>query len=182
MLQLFFQHLHPVDISQPCAFFVHNCKPLSEVPKPNVQVNPRLPELVAAMVQNGPYISKKVAERVEKTILDKIKTVQKIIEEPKAELLKETRMVENCVKNNPQDPLRLAVNQESLMTTTLQNMEPVKLNNELHFQQCTQFIVSSPQLDDQLLMYPLVFDTSQVIMLNQNPASVLHLVPKENIN
>lgn len=63
-----FYHLHQVDTTQPFAFFVHNCEPQAEVPKPVIQSNERLAQLVAAMVQNGPTISQKAAEKAEKCI------------------------------------------------------------------------------------------------------------------
>ncbi|KAJ8922175.1 hypothetical protein NQ315_004110 [Exocentrus adspersus] len=68
VVKINFYHLHPVDTTQPFAFFVHNCEPQAEVPKPVAQSSEKLAQLVAAMVQNGPTISQKAAEKAEKCI------------------------------------------------------------------------------------------------------------------
>lgn len=76
-----FYHLHPVDTSQPFAFFVHNCEPQAEIPKPVAQSNERLAQLVAAMVQNGPTISQRAAEKAEKCIA-RLSQEQKVKSQP----------------------------------------------------------------------------------------------------
>lgn len=60
--QINFAHLHPVAVTEPYAFFVHDCKPLPEPPKPVVAPNDKLPQLVAEMVQKGLNSTPKAAK------------------------------------------------------------------------------------------------------------------------
>ncbi|XP_018563473.1 uncharacterized protein LOC108905172 [Anoplophora glabripennis] len=83
VVKMNFYHLHPVDTTQPFAFFVHNCEPQAELPKPIIQSNERLAQLVAAMVQNGPTISQKAAEKAEKCIA-RLNQEQKVKTQPQS--------------------------------------------------------------------------------------------------
>ncbi|XP_019870961.2 uncharacterized protein LOC109599411 [Aethina tumida] len=62
VVKINFNHLHEVIIGEPLAFFVHHCKPLAEAPKPPIQSNERLPQLVAEMVQKGLNSTQKLME------------------------------------------------------------------------------------------------------------------------
>ncbi|RZC40920.1 uncharacterized protein BDFB_002768 [Asbolus verrucosus] len=60
VVKINFVHLHQVDTSKRFSFFVHLCDPQPEPPKPVIQPNDRLPQLVAEMVQKGLNASPKV--------------------------------------------------------------------------------------------------------------------------
>ncbi|KRT82057.1 hypothetical protein AMK59_4700 [Oryctes borbonicus] len=53
VVKMNFTHLHTTDPSRRYAFFVHECEPQPEPPKPIVYPNDKLPDLVAKMVQRG---------------------------------------------------------------------------------------------------------------------------------
>lgn len=132
------------------------------------------------MVQNGPYVSKKAAERA----LAKMTIYKKDSENSQDDLIN-CRAVDNGNKGSEEQvSMRMEVNPEASTFATLRNVEPAKfVGNESQIQQYSQFIMGSSQLDDQFIMYPLIFDTPQVIMIDQqNPQPLLRLLPKENIN
>ncbi|CAH0546773.1 unnamed protein product [Brassicogethes aeneus] len=62
VVKINFNHLHAVDTKQPHAFFVHQCEPLAEAPKPHILPNNRLQQLVADMVQKGINSTQKLLE------------------------------------------------------------------------------------------------------------------------
>lgn len=168
-----------MDISQPYVFFVHKCKP-QDVPMPVVQPNPRLPELVAAMVQNGPNISRRAAEKAERSLSSKINSTPDVISQQQAQ---NNNLSSNIQYFEASSDQAMPVHQISMPTQfsmegvqniSFQNLEPLK---QTSVQQCTQFIIT-PQFDlsDYFLMcQPVVLDTSQVIVPTQNNTS--HFLP-----
>ncbi|CAH1998507.1 unnamed protein product [Acanthoscelides obtectus] len=192
VVKLNFYHLHPVDPTQPFAFFVHKCEPQPDLPKQIIQPNERLPELVAAMVQNAPNISQKAAEKVEMTLMAKLGSTLSQIADKQEESQVRTGQIDSEVISqqinhiNPVcetigdinlyvDTTASAIQQTQFishgdpLTVEISNIpiESVKLEEQQP--QLQQFIVSAPQFDVTehfLMCQPLVFDTSQVIPLN----------------
>ncbi|KAJ8934560.1 hypothetical protein NQ314_013278 [Rhamnusium bicolor] len=168
VVKMNFYHLHSVDTTQHFAFFVHNCDPQLDVPKPVIQPNERLPQLIAAMVQNGPSVSQKAAEKAEKCIARLNNNEQKLHTNP------QQLVVSYAGENSQQLLLQDSLNLESqsvelVQNVSLQTLENVKLEGQSQVQHsCTQFVVT-PQFDMSehfLMCQPLMFETSQVIPLS----------------
>ncbi|KAJ8952024.1 hypothetical protein NQ318_023465 [Aromia moschata] len=166
VVKMNFCHLHHVDTTQPFAFFVHTCEPQPNIPKPIIQPNDRLPQLIAAMVQNGPSVSQKAAEKAEKCIARLNKHLRN---HPNLKAIFEAD--NNQQPQLIQDPVSLETQTVQLMQNVpLQTLENVKLESQAQLQHgCTQFVVSAPQFDMSehfLMCQPLMFETSQVIPLS----------------
>lgn len=56
-----------MDTTKRFAFFVHECKPLPEPPKPVIAPNDKLPQLVAEMVQKGLNATPKAVKNLNPT-------------------------------------------------------------------------------------------------------------------
>ncbi|KAG5894210.1 hypothetical protein JTB14_038380 [Gonioctena quinquepunctata] len=177
-----FQHLHKVDMSQSLAFFVHRCLPQEEPPKRIIHPNERLPELIAAMVQNGPSVSEKTAARAKQYIGR--------IEEQNDTSTNQFGMhhEENTLQTDlGQDPLQVGeLVPNEVQDTTFQNIESIRFDVLANNDRCPQFVVNSlntpNQLDvgEQFLMYPLVFDVPQFITLSTQSLApqFVHILPK----
>ncbi|XP_057661866.1 uncharacterized protein LOC130897168 [Diorhabda carinulata] len=175
-----FQHLHSVDTSATNAFFVHQCCPQQNIPPPPIQPNIRLPQLVANMLNNGPEVSRKAAEKAEK-IMAKLNETNSLNPETPSQLI--VNYEGNIQQQKTQQPICIEVVGN---TTTFDQAEPVKLESQLNDQHYTQYVVNAPQFDvtDQVLMYqPFLLDVPQFISLttpNLAP-QYLHLPPKVDI-
>lgn len=178
VFQINFIHLHTVDTTKPLAFFVHNCEPLPEAPKPRIQPNDRLPQLVAEMVQKGLNASPKVVnldpQPQELKLVNNNDTGKEVVTHLFQENLLETLVSVNKAPDIDsqedhqliQDTLQLAQMQpqtiQLVQNVPIQNMDTIKLELPSHLQQYTQLVVS--ELPEHLLMcQSLMFDTSQVI-------------------
>ncbi|CAG9864513.1 unnamed protein product [Phyllotreta striolata] len=156
-VKMTFHHLHQVDTAQPSAFLVHRCSPQQDVPRVPIQPNARLPELVAAVVQKGPEISRKAAEKAEK-IMAKLNHTNQTALDCEA----------TAASNNKQ------LNVEVIGDPSPDTVESIKLETYLSDPQYTQFIVNTPQFDfsDQVFMYqPLVLDVPQLISLTAHSSA-----------
>lgn len=180
--------MHDVDTRLPFAFFVHNCEPLSELPPSVIHPNERLPQLVAEMVQKGPSTSKKLAKDANdrQNNLKRITTLEQsrysAIQRP---FLTSHNAEHNLSSTNGNQKLH-SVNEAGLSGSdgNLSNLEsqPIPLLPDLHpmepvklelppLSQFTQVVVSGPQMDmpeSMLMCQPFMFDTSQVIPINNH--------------
>nr|CAH7723063.1 unnamed protein product [Callosobruchus chinensis] len=132
VVKINFYHLHPVDPTKRFAFFVHKCEPQLDLPKPIIQPNERLPELVAAMLKNGPNISQRAAEKVEKTLLAKLGTTLNQTEDKQEQSQNEISQVQNTVLSdnvlqmpqqmtNPVNPTCETISDINLYVDTIAN-------------------------------------------------------------
>ncbi|XP_028131292.2 uncharacterized protein LOC114326995 [Diabrotica virgifera virgifera] len=177
VVKITFHHLHPVDTSKPQAFFVHNCSPQENVPISPVQPNARLQELVASMVNNGPEISRKAAEKAEKIIA-------KLNENNQSSSNPSNQLVVNY-EGNIQQQKNVCL--EVVESMTLDQVEANKLESTLTNQHFTQYVINtSPHIDitDHVLMYqPFVLDVPQIISLTSPtlPTQFLQIQPKPDV-
>ncbi|KAJ8982302.1 hypothetical protein NQ317_001162 [Molorchus minor] len=185
VVKINFYHLHPVDITQPYAFFVHNCPPQPDIPRPVTQPNNKLPQLVAAMVQNAANVSQKVAEKAEKCIAERLNNDSSGT--PQKPLLitfeKATSPHLELTNTLNQDQLNETV--ELFQNIPLQTLENVKFTAPSIQQGTTQFIVGTSQFDmtDHYLMcQPLLFETSQVIPFSTNGLPSHFVQIQSNLN
>lgn len=178
----------------PFAFFVHTCEPQPEAPKPIIQPNDRLPQLVAEMVQKGLKAFPKVpVSNITQTISvhtpelqqQKNQSMPQICENKEItndmmKSIQTTQMIDPKLLHNEQ-LLHTQMQLSSLDDHTIQvgqivpiqNMETLKLQVQPQLQQLTQVVVAAPQLDmtEPLLMCQptLMFDPSQVIPVTTLP-------------
>lgn len=156
-----FYHLHPVDTSQPFAFFVHSCEPQAEIPKPIAQSNERLAQLVAAMVQNGPTISQRAAEKAEKCIA-RLNQEQKVKSHSESQPLQQLQS---------QPLLQQSHQSESLSDSQLM-MQQVP-------QSQPQLIVSYGDTSQQLLQDSLAVESQTVELVQSLPLQSLESIKLE---
>lgn len=175
--QLNFIHLHKVDTTLPYAFFVHNCEPQPEAPKPVAHPNDKLPQLVAEMVQKGLNAAPKVtpvnnngsAMNMHHTI--NTPHVQDVNQMQKTTPLSTGHLKPNCEDNMlKMEQVTQIIDQKFLQSDQLihaqlhlpnmddqniqvgqilpmQNLETIKLQVQPQIQQLTQVVVAAPQLD-----------------------------------
>jgi hypothetical protein len=171
VVKINFTHLHQVDTSKPFAFFVHVCDPQPELPKPVIQPNDRLPQLVAEMVQKGLNASPKVVNpnpqptEHNKQINNESKDQTQLFQTNLLQDL-EDKSLENhqtpIIHENIQLPSMQQQTIQLVQNLPIQGMETIKLELPSHLQQYTQFVVSD--MSEPLLMcQSLMLDTSQVI-------------------
>lgn len=171
-----------MDTTQPFAFFVHTCEPQPEAPKPVIQPNDRLPQLVAEMVQKGLNASPKVP--LSNSLLNSRQMIT--VQTPEVQHLDQQRnllMPQICTtKDMTSDTMKSVqptqmidakfLHSDQLLHTQMQlssiddhtiqvgqilpmqNMEGLKLQMQPQIQQLTQVVVATPQLDmtEPLLM------------------------------
>ncbi|KYB28868.1 uncharacterized protein LOC103312268 [Tribolium castaneum] len=166
VVKINFMHLHQVDTTKPYAFFVHTCEPQPEPPKPIIQPNERLPQLVAEMVQKGLNASPKVVNP--NPVTTELKQTGKEEQLFQTNLLEELgeKTMENeqhaVIQENIQLPSMQQQTIQLVQNLPIQGMETIKLELPPHLQQYTQFVVSD--MSEPLLMcQSLMLDTSQVI-------------------
>lgn len=181
-----FQHLHPVDTAIPFAFFVHHCSPQQNIPQLQIQPNTRLPELVAAMVQNGPVVSRKAAEKAEKIIAKLNEATDNTTNNSTDDQTETNEIIVNYEENAHKEDINEQIQPvcvEVLGSTPVDPVEPIKLETYLTDPQYAQFVLNAPQFDftDQVLMYqPFVLDVPQFIALapTNMTQQFLHIQPK----
>lgn len=159
-----------MDTQNPFAFFVHNCEPLAEAPRPNIQSNEKLPKLVADMVLKGLNASPKV---LSPNVSNDTKIFQKHIsnelEEKSANIVQPVEQKLEISQHLMQNHLQVQNMEQMQLNQTLpvQNLDTIKLQIQPQLQQLTQVVVNTPQLDisEPLLMCQptLMFDPSQII-------------------
>lgn len=177
-------HLHVVDIQYPFAFFVHNCEPQSEAPRPNIQSNEKLPKLISDIVMKGLNATSKIniqqnnfisndmlRDNEKKTPLMSMPVIQE-------KLNISTQILQNHHIHNL-EPIHIN------STMPLQGIETIKVQVQPPLQQLTQVVVSAPQIDvsESLLMCQptLMFDPSQVIPVSTHTLPH-HFVHTHNIH
>ncbi|XP_063911434.1 uncharacterized protein LOC135128454 [Zophobas morio] len=177
VVKINFIHLHKVDTLKPFAFFVHVCEPQPEPPKPIIQPNDRLPQLVAEMVQKGLNASPKVVNLNPQTVEQPKQIDNNLVrkEDIQTQQLFQTSILEDLEGNKSMENLQGQIIPENIQLPSMQQqtiqlvqnlpiqgMETIKLELPSHLQQYTQFVVSD--ISEPLLMcQSLMLDTSQVI-------------------
>ena len=162
---------------KPFAFFVHVCEPQPEPPKPIIQPNDRLPQLVAEMVQKGLNASPKVVNLNPQTVEQPKQIDNNLVrkEDIQTQQLFQTSILEDLEGNKSMENLQGQIIPENIQLPSMQQqtiqlvqnlpiqgMETIKLELPSHLQQYTQFVVSD--ISEPLLMcQSLMLDTSQVI-------------------
>ncbi|XP_023013468.2 uncharacterized protein [Leptinotarsa decemlineata] len=185
VVKMNFHHLHEVDTTPPFSFFVHHCLPQQTPPQRPIKPNERLPELVAAMVQSGPSVSRKTAARANEIIgrLDNQNKPNQFVINYEENILQTVAHTDSSNVEETEPDLG--------QSTTFQNMEPVKFDVLGTYDKCTQFVLNPmnnvSQLDagEQFLMYPLVFEVPQIVTISTQslPPQFVHILPKsENDN
>lgn len=170
LFQINFIHLHPVDTLRPYAFFVHVCDPQAEAPKPIMQPNDRLPQLVAEMVQKGLNASPKVVDhnptqQIENNVRKEADLFQTniLLEDLQDKTLESPQIIQD----NFQFPNLQPHTVQLVQNLPIQGMETIKLELPSHLQHYAQFVVSD--VSEPLLMcQSLMLDTAQIIPLTNH--------------
>lgn len=180
-------HLHVVDTQYPFAFFVHNCEPQAEPPRPIVQSNDKLPKIISDIVAKNLNTTAKSDVHQNNYINNTNKSQNNVKLEGKKSYIS-MPLIEDKLGLSPQ--LMQAhtiqnIDQIHLNTAMpLQGIETIKLQVQPSLQPLTQVVVSAPQIDmaESLVMcQPLMFDPTQIIPVTTH-ALPHHFVHTHNIH
>lgn len=180
--------------TNPFAFFVHNCEPLPEPPKPVITPNNRLPQLVAEMVQKGLNSTPKAVKNLNTSTALKSANKQQQQLQDALPVLQQQQKINNCLPHQQEkiETTQSTPQTDTILQSPLQYVDdPVQINeiipiqniDNIKFQVQPQLAQVVVDVNEPLFMCQptLMFEPGELIPITTLPPHFVQVHPANGV-